>query len=123
MKIELSHAPGYQLTGDNVDLYVKAKHMSSTNQNSSIHWFSINAVLNRVNNNQLNNNKPIMFVLEMENSQFLPSAQDNVNILQDFIPLVSRVLVTMAARRILSIVGARFFNSEAMEASVMFITL
>jgi hypothetical protein len=47
-----------------------------------------------VNNNQLNNNKPIMSVLEMQNSQFLPSAQDNVNILQDFIPLVSRVLVT-----------------------------
>ena len=94
MKIELSHAPGYQLTGDNVDLYVKVKHMSSTNQNSSIHWFNINAVLNRVNNNQLNNNKPIMSVLEMQNSQFLPSAQDNVNILQDFIPLVSCVLVT-----------------------------
>ena len=93
MKIELSHAPGYQLTGDNVDLYVKVKHMSSTNQNSSIHWFNINAVLNRVNNNQLNNNKPIMSVLEMQNSQFLPSAQDNVNILQGFIPL-SCVLVT-----------------------------
>ncbi|CAB3988657.1 Hypothetical predicted protein [Paramuricea clavata] len=56
MKIELSHAPGYQLTGDNVDLYVKVKHMSSTNQNSSIHWFNINAVFNRMNNNQLNNN-------------------------------------------------------------------
>ena len=45
-QIELSHAPGYQVIRDNVDMFVKIKHMSSTNQDSSIHWFNMNAVFN-----------------------------------------------------------------------------
>lgn len=93
-QIELSHAPAYQVIGDNVDMFIKVKHMSSTNQNSSIHWFNMNAVLNRVNDNNLKNNEPIMSILDVENYQFLPSGQENMNLIHDLIPLVSRVVVS-----------------------------
>ena len=47
-------------------MFIKVKHMTSINQNSSIHWFNMNAVLNRVNDNSLKNNKPIMSILDVE---------------------------------------------------------
>ena len=43
-KLRQHHAPGYQIIGDNIDLHVKPKHMTSTNQNKDIHWFNLNAV-------------------------------------------------------------------------------
>ena len=36
-KLELCKAAGYQITGDNLDMLIKVKHMSSSNQNKSIH--------------------------------------------------------------------------------------
>ena len=91
---ELSHAAGYQVVGDNVDMFIKVKHMTSINQNSSIHWFNMNAVLNQVNDNSLKNNKPIMSILDVENYQLLPSGQENINLIHDLITLVSRVVVS-----------------------------
>ncbi len=68
--------------------------MTSINQNSSIHWFNMNAVLNQVNDNSLKNNKPIMSILDVENYQLLPSGQENINLIHDLITLVSRVVVS-----------------------------
>ena len=92
-KKKLLHAPGYQITGDNLDMLIKVKHMSSTNQNTSIHWFNLNAVLNRVNGNHLQNDRPIKSVLEVENVDFLPSGMDNQDFLHDITALVARVVV------------------------------
>ena len=74
--------PPTQITGDNLDLMAKVKHMGSTNQNNSIHWFNLNAVQNRVLGKHLDNSKPIKPVLEMENVDFLLSLADN-----QFIPI------------------------------------
>ena len=67
--------------------------MSSTNQNKSVHWFNLNAVMHRVIGNHLSSDGPIRSVLEMENIEFLPSFTDNYIFLSDVIPLVARVIV------------------------------
>ena len=82
----------YQIIGDNVDMYVKTKHMSSDKQNKSIHWFAMNAIQDRVSL-KCTRTDQIKSILDVENSEFLPSAEDNSKLLQDFIPLASRVLV------------------------------
>ena len=93
-EVQSVHGAAYQIIGDNVDMLIKVKHMSSTNQNNSIHWFNMNAVLNRVHGNLLSNEVPIMSILDVENCQFVPSGQDNLDFLHDLVPLVTRVVVT-----------------------------
>lgn len=68
--LQLLHAPSYQIIGDNLDMLIKVKHMSSTNQNNNIHWFNLNAVKNRVHGNHLPNDQPIKSVLDIENVDF-----------------------------------------------------
>ena len=63
--------PGYQIIGDNVDFLVKAKHMSSTKQNDSVHWFNLNGILDRVSGHEYLNDKPIKSIREVENIHFL----------------------------------------------------
>ena len=36
-KLQKHRAPCYQIIGDNIDLHIKPKHMTSTNQNKDIH--------------------------------------------------------------------------------------
>ena len=60
--LEMAYPAPYQITGDNLDLRMKVKHMSSTNKNKSIHWFNVNAVPNRIAANHLANDKPIQSV-------------------------------------------------------------
>ncbi|CAB4037460.1 Hypothetical predicted protein, partial [Paramuricea clavata] len=92
-KLELDTPPLYQIVGDNTDLYVKTKHMSSEKQNKIIHWFAMNAVQDRVTGNALDNLRPIKSIMKMESKEFLPSFHDNQHLLHDFIPLFARVLV------------------------------
>ena len=91
--LKMAHPAPYQITGDNLDLMIKVKHMSSTNQNNSIHWFNLNAVKNRVLANHLPNDQPIKSVLDIENVDFLPSAKDNDKYLHDITALVTRVVI------------------------------
>lgn len=91
-KLRQHHAPGYQIIGDNIDLHVKPKHMTSTNQNKDIHWFNLNAVLNRVTGNDLCDSKPSKSITDMESIDFLPSQDDNLAFLTDIIPLAARVI-------------------------------
>ena len=84
--------PSYQVIGDNIDLYVKTKHMTSNRQNKSIHWFVMNAIQDRVIAEGLDNSHQIRPIMEVENAAFLPSKDDNNDLLHDFVPLVTRVL-------------------------------
>lgn len=93
-EIEFMHPASFQITGDNLDLAIKVKHMTSTNQNNSIHWFNLNAVLNRVHGNHLPNDQPIKSVLDMENIDFLPSSNDNQEFLHYAAALCVRVVVS-----------------------------
>ena len=87
-----SEPPSYQVIGDNIDLYVKTKHMASNCQNKSIHWFLMNAVQDRVIGEGLDNSQQIKPIMEVENAEFLPSKEDNSDLLHDFVPLVTRVI-------------------------------
>lgn len=91
-KYKLQRAPTFQITGDNIDLAIKAKHMSTFQQNKSIHWFNLNAVLNRVHGNHLPNSCQ-KSILDVENVAFLPSPEDNQDLLHDLIPLYARCIV------------------------------
>ena len=92
VKLRQHRAPGYQIIGDNIDLHIKPKHMTSTNQNKDIHWFNLNAVLNRVTENDLSDSKPSKSIKDMESIDFLPSQDDNLAFLTDIIPLAARVI-------------------------------
>ena len=92
-KVLLQHPPTFQITGDNLDLMVKVKHMSASNQNNSIHWVNLNAVKNRVLANHLSNDNPVKSVLELEKVEFLPSPEDNEAYLQNITALATRVVV------------------------------
>lgn len=87
-----SEPPSYQVIGDNIDLYVKTKHMANNRQNKSIHWFLMNAVQDRVIGKGLDNSTQIKPIMEVENAEFLPSKEDNSDLLHDFVPLVTRVI-------------------------------
>lgn len=92
-KVLLQHPPTFQITGDNLDLMVKVKHMSASHQNNSIHWFNLNAVKNRVLANHLSNDNPVKSVFELENVEFLPSPEDNEAYLHNITALATRVVV------------------------------
>lgn len=92
-KYKLQRAPGFQITGDNVDLVVKAKHMSRYNQNQSIHWFNMNAVRNKVNGNHLSDKMQTKSIVDIENVTFLPSLKDNQDLMHELIPLFARSIV------------------------------
>ena len=91
-KLQKHRAPCYQIIEDNIDLHIKPKHMTSTNQNKDIHWFNLNAVLHRVTENDLSDSKPSKFIKDMESVDFLPSQDDNLAFLTDLIPLAARVI-------------------------------
>lgn len=96
-QLQENSPPSYQLIGDNVDLYVKTKHMGSEKQNSSIHWFALNAVQNRVPykhsiEDTRTGSAPSRNITEMDSAEFLPSPTNNNDILHDFIPLAARVV-------------------------------
>ncbi len=77
---KLQRAPGFQITGDNVDLAVKAKHMSMYKQNQSILWFNLDAVKNPVDGNHLSDKAPVESILDY------PSLRDSQDLLHDLIP-------------------------------------
>ena len=93
-ELAILHPPSFQITGDNLDMFIKAKHMTSTHQNSSIHWFNLNAILNHVHANHLSNERPIKSVLEIGKVDFLPSCKDNQDFLHYAAVLCGRVLIS-----------------------------
>ena len=90
---KLHRASGFQITGDDVDLAIKARHMAMYNQNQSIHWFNLNAIKNRVNGNHLSDKMETKSILELENISFLPSLGDNQDLMHDLIPLIARCMI------------------------------
>lgn len=84
--------PSYQVIGDNIDFYVKTKHMANNRQNKGIHWFLMNAVQDRITGEGLENCHQMKPIMEVENAEFLPSKEDNNDLLYDFVLLRTRDL-------------------------------
>ena len=82
----------FQIIFTNLDFFVRAKHMTSSKQNRSFHWVNLLAVKDRVTGQGMDNTKPIMSVYELLNIDFIPSLQQNQELLADFIPHVAKVI-------------------------------
>ena len=65
--------------------------MANDNQNSDYHWVNHKVVQNRVSGNMLNSSPTN--VLNIPNIKLLPSVQDQTTQRQNYIVLVSRILV------------------------------
>lgn len=85
-----AHA-GFSIIFDNIDGKTTRRHMAKDNQNSDYHWVNHKIVVNRVSGNMLNQSP--MNVLNMPNIKLLPSVKDQAKQRQNYIVLVSRVLV------------------------------
>ena len=83
----------YQIIGDNLDFFVRVKHMTSQNQNKSIHWFNMLGIVNRVTGSELDAEYPQKQVNELSSADFIPSTSLHAELLRDLIPLVTRVVV------------------------------
>eukprot|EP00795_Rhopilema_esculentum_P016095 gene16095-7448_t len=83
----------YQVIGDNLDLYIKVKHMTSENQNKSIHWFNLLGLPLRVTGVNLDNTHQQRSIVSMRNEEFIPDKSLHNKLLLDLISLVSRVIV------------------------------
>ena len=83
----------YQIVGDNVDRRSKPTHFSLSTAVKDHHWFTLYAVKNRVHGEQLPNDKPLADISKLSLTTWLPSVNDCVLLHDEFIILVSRVLV------------------------------
>lgn len=93
---ELPKFPGYKLVGDNIDKGVKARYMRADHHhNKSLHYFHSFAVANRVDFSSYSDVRPSSCVNSPKHraAQLLPSQQDDKAIRNNFIILVSRILV------------------------------
>jgi len=87
----------YGLNGDNLDWVQRPSIYSSQRDTSSIHWFNLICYQNRVNDWELPDAQPIRPILDLPNSSFLPSIEEHSELRNDFIILVSRILVKYCA--------------------------
>lgn len=85
--------PSVQIIGDNLDTNQKASRQTSTYRGKSHHWFSLYAVKDRVSGNHLPDERPLADVSKLPLSTWLPSISDCISLREEFIILVSRVLV------------------------------
>ena len=92
-KLKKQRPSSYCLILDNLDIRIEASYITSKNQDKDRHWCNHNAVFDGVNAVKLSDDKPLSCILDVLNKLLLPALEDNKNILNDFVVLVSRVLV------------------------------
>ncbi len=88
------HEPQWDIYGDNVDHRVHAYHMTKEARGSDIHWFVlVGAPLRVTPPPHLDNTRPRRPILEVPNSDFVPSLDDNRSLRDSFVFHVLEVLV------------------------------
>ena len=70
---------------------------SSQRDTSSIHWFNLICYQNQVNDWELPDAQPIRPILDLPNSSFLTSIEENLKLRNDFNILVTSILVKYCA--------------------------
>lgn len=88
-----SSHPGYVISFDNIDLQLKRRNMTSSQQNQDLHWINHKMVENRVSANHLDSLKPKADILDVENIKFLPSVAEHEKQRMDYVILTSRILI------------------------------
>ena len=83
----------YIIVGDNIDKRVTPRTMRVENQVQSLHYFHAFAALSRVETLHLDDTKPIGDVKDLPLSTFLLSPEDCSALRDDYVILISRILV------------------------------
>lgn len=90
---ERNNAPlGYRFNLDNLDFHIRVREMTQEHQNISRHFTQIMALVDRVNCEHLSD-EPVGDLLNVQNSEFLPTVEDNYTLRKDMIQVVSNILV------------------------------
>ena len=90
VKVEESAHPGFAVIFDNIDLEIKTKNMTMSNQKTSHHWVNHKMVINRVSGmNTLKKSPPDL--QDVPNQSFMPTIPEMQSQRLDYI--VSRMLV------------------------------
>jgi hypothetical protein len=89
-----STAPlGYRFNIDNLDFHIRVREMTQQHQNLSQHYTQLMTLVDRVPCEHLSDDQPVGDLLAVENSEFLPTADDNYALRKDMIHVVSNILV------------------------------
>ena len=86
-------SPGFRFNMDNLDFYIRVRDMTQEHQNQSKHYVQMLAVQDRVNCEGLPDDEPIGDLSQIENHELLPTAMDNSALRDDFIHIISLILV------------------------------
>jgi len=89
--------PSYQIVGDNVDLHQKPTHRSIERKARDHHWFHLYAVRDRISGLDLPNDASIANIATVPLQTFLPSLTECLHLREEFVVLVSQVLVSRMA--------------------------
>jgi len=85
--------PGFIIPFDNIDIELKRKNMTMSNQNQVLHWVNHKMVENRVSGNNLPSQGQKADILDVPNIEFFPNVVDQIRQRFNYIVLVSRILV------------------------------
>lgn len=83
----------YTIVGDNVDKNIKPRDMRIDKQVDSLHAFHMYATKDRIDASRLPDEKPVGDLETTPISTFVPSVGDNIVLRENYVTLVSRVLV------------------------------
>ena len=86
-------SPGFHFNMDNLDFYIRVRAMTQEHQNQSKHYVQMFAVQNRVNCEGPSDDEPIGDLSQKENHVLLTTAIGNSALRDDFIHIISLILV------------------------------
>ena len=91
--LKKSFHPGFVIAFDNIDIELKRKNMTLSAQNRNFHWVNHKMVINRISGNELAADRPKADLLKVPNLRFIPTLVDHQQQRENYIVLVSRILV------------------------------
>lgn len=84
--------PAYRFNLDNLDFHIKVRHMTEDHQNDSKHYVQLMAIKDRVNCEDLPNERPIGNLLHVPIGDFLPNGDEISSLRTDMIQVTANIL-------------------------------
>jgi len=107
---------GYRFNIDNLEFLLQVRNMTQDHQNQSKHYVQLMAIKDRVNCEDLIDDRPIGNLLQVPNQDFLPNGEDIDSLRKDVIHVVANVLVkNLASFHIFHDVISQGFEHEVSE--------
>ena len=84
--------PTFKIVGDNIDKYVEPRDMTADAQASTLHYFNMYAVRDRLDTSQFPDSPSLPDIRAIRMKQILPTEEDHKILLSNFAIMVCRVL-------------------------------